>query len=354
MLIRLRDRRQLTAVPAFFHDRTAMFPTHRPRRLRQNPVFRDMIRETRLSVDSLIYPMFVVPGRGVKTEVSAMPGVHLRSVDQLVEECRRVADLGIRSVMLFGQPESKDEQGSGAWIEHGIIQRATAALKQALPRLQVVPDLCLCEYTSHGHCGVLVCDEQGGVRVENDPTLELLARTAVSQARAGADMISPSDMMDGRVGAIRHALDGAGFQHLPIMAYSAKYAGGFYGPFREAADSAPQSGDRSGYQMDIANAREAMMEMKLDFEEGADILMVKPAMPCLDILHEARTHFDVPLAAYQVSGEYSMIMAAAERGWVDRDRIMMDSLLSIRRAGADIILTYFAPAAARLLQRTVG
>ena len=328
-----------------------MFPTHRPRRLRQNPVFRQMIRETRLPVESLIYPMFVVPGSGVRTEISSMPENFLWSVDQLVEEGRRVADLGIRAVMLFGQPEGKDEQGSGAWIDDGIIQRATRALKQAVPQLQVVPDLCLCEYTSHGHCGVLVHPAGGGVRVENDPTLELLARTAVSQARAGADMISPSDMMDGRVGAIRQALDAAGFSHLPIMAYSAKYAGAFYGPFREAADSAPQTGDRSGYQMDIANAREAMLEMELDFEEGADILMVKPALPCLDILQAARQRFDVPLAAYQVSGEYSMIMAAAARGWLDRDRIVMDTLLSIRRAGADLILTYFAPLAARLLQR---
>ncbi|HUX67186.1 MAG TPA: porphobilinogen synthase [Terriglobales bacterium] len=322
-----------------------MFPTHRPRRLRQNPVLRAMVREHRLSRAALIQPLFVVPGSGVRQEIASLPEQFHLSVDKLVEEARAIADLGIPAVLLFGIPESKDEVGSGAWAADGIVQRAARALKRALPELQVVADLCLCEYTSHGHCGVV--ETRGGqVEVVNDATLELLARAAVAQAESGADVIAPSDMMDGRVAAIRRGLDEAGFTGLPILSYAAKFASAYYGPFREAAGSAPQFGDRGGYQMDPANGREALREMELDFEEGADMLMVKPALPYLDILRQARDRFPVPLAAYQVSGEYAQIVAAARAGWLEQERTMLETLTSIRRAGADLIITYFARAAA--------
>ncbi len=307
-----------------------------------------MVRETRLDRSMLVAPLFVVPGAKVKREIGSLAGQFHLSVDQLIEHARGLADLGIPAVLLFGLPESKDEQGSGAWDPRGIVQQATRALKAALPRLQVIADLCLCEYTSHGHCG-LVEETAAGMQVANDTTLDLLARTAMAQAEAGADVIAPSDMMDGRVAAIRRGLDQSGFTHLPILSYAAKYASAFYGPFREAAGSAPQFGDRSGYQMDPANAREALREMELDFEEGADMLMVKPALPYLDVLRQARDRFDVPLAAYQVSGEYAQIIAAARAGWLDQDRAMMETLTAIRRAGADLIITYFAAAAARAL-----
>lgn len=322
-----------------------MFPTHRPRRLRQNPALRAMVREHRLSRAALIQPLFVVPGSGVRQEIASLPEQFHLSVDKLVEEARAIADLGIPAVLLFGIPESKDERGSGAWAPDGIVQRATRALKRALPELQVVADLCLCEYTSHGHCGVV---ETRGAQVEvvNDATLELLAKAAVAQAESGADVIAPSDMMDGRVAAIRRGLDEAGFAGLPILSYAAKFASAFYGPFREAAGSTPQFGDRGGYQMDPANGREALREMELDFEEGADLLMVKPALPYLDILRQARDRFPVPLAAYQVSGEYAQIVAAARAGWLEQERTMLETLTSIRRAGADLIITYFARAAA--------
>jgi len=308
-----------------------------------------MVRETALNAHSLVYPLFVCPGAGVKEEIRSMPGNYRWSVDLLVEECKSAFDLGIPAVILFGIPETKDEVGSGAYDAGGIVQRAVRAVKNALPALIVICDVCLDEYTSHGHCGLI---KQG--EIDNDSTLELLARTAVTQAEAGADMVAPSDMMDGRVGRIRRELDAHGFTPIPILAYSAKYASAFYGPFREAADSAPKFGDRKSYQMDPANRLEAMREITLDIEEGADIIMVKPAMPYLDVLALAREKFDVPLAAYQVSGEFSLIAAAAERGWIDRDRIIMESMLSIRRAGADIILTYFAKDVARQLERCSG
>jgi porphobilinogen synthase len=320
------------------------FPTHRPRRLRRSEAIRTLIRETRLTASSLIYPLFVCPGSKVKDEIKSMPGNYRWSVDLLVDECRAAYDLGIPAVILFGIPETKDEVGSGAYNPEGIVQRAVRALKQAVPGLLVICDLCLCEYTSHGHCGAVKNGE-----IDNDSTLDLLARTALAQARAGADMVAPSDMMDGRVGRIRAALDGQSFTQIPIMAYSAKYASGFYGPFREAADSTPQFGDRRSHQMDPANQREALREIALDIEEGADIIMVKPALPYLDIIALARRRFEVPIAAYQVSGEFSLIEAAARMGWIDRERIILESLTSIRRAGADIILTYFAKDAARLL-----
>jgi len=321
------------------------FPVQRPRRLRRTPVLRKMVRETDLSPSDFIYPLFVCPGRGVRTEIQAMPGCYRLSVDETVAEGQECLTLGVPAVILFGLPPSKDAEGSGAWAEDGIVQQAVRALKKSVPDLFVITDLCLCEYTDHGHCGRV-----DGGEVLNDPTLELLARTAVAQARAGADLIAPSDMMDGRVAAIRKALDGGGFSHLPILSYAAKYASAFYGPFREAADSAPQFGDRRAYQMDPANAREAMREVALDIEEGADIVMVKPAMPCLDIVRRVRDAFDVPLAAYQVSGEYSMIVAAARNGWVNRNLVIMESLTAIRRAGADLVLTYFAKEASRLLK----
>ncbi len=318
---------------------------HRPRRLRRTPELRRLVRETQLSVDDLIYPLFVCPGEGVRREVASMPGVYTLSIDQLVEEAQEVKRLGIPAVILFGIPERKDEVGSEAYAEDGIIQRAIRALKREVPGLLVIADTCLCEYTSHGHCG-LVRDGE----VLNDPTLELLARTAVSQARAGADIIAPSNMMDGFVAAIRGALDEAGFAHIPIMSYAVKYASAFYGPFREAAQSAPQFGDRRGYQMDPPNAREALREVELDIEQGADILMVKPALPYLDIIRLVREHFPVPVAAYQVSGEYAMIKAAARLGWIEEERVVMETLIGIKRAGADMILTYFAKDVARRLQ----
>jgi len=303
-----------------------------------------MVSETRLAVQSLVYPLFVCPGSSVSDEIGSMPGNYRWSVDLLVEECRRACDLGIPAVILFGIPESKDEVGSGAYASDGIVQRAVRAIKKALPDLVVICDVCLDEYTSHGHCGLI---KQG--EVDNDSTLELLARTALTQVEAGADVVAPSDMMDGRVGRIRRELDAHGFSETPIHAYSAKYASAFYGPFREAADSAPKFGDRKSYQMDPANQREALREIALDIEEGADIIMVKPALPYLDIIALARRQFDVPIAAYQVSGEFSLIEAAAKMGWVDRERMIMESLTSIRRAGADIILTYFAKEVAKSL-----
>jgi porphobilinogen synthase len=303
-----------------------------------------MITETHLSAGSLVYPLFVCPGSKVKDEILSMPGNCRWSVDLLVEEGQRARDAGISAVILFGIPESKDDVGSGAYSRDGIVQRAVRALKNAVPDLVVICDVCLDEYTSHGHCGLIKDGE-----VDNDATLELLAKTALTQAEAGADIVAPSDMMDGRVGRIRRELDEKGFAHTPILAYSAKYASAFYGPFREAADSAPKFGDRKSYQMDPANQREALREIALDIEEGADIIMVKPALPYLDIIALARGKFDVPIAAYQVSGEFSLIEAAARMGWVDRNRIMMESLTAIRRAGADIILTYFAKEVAALL-----
>ncbi len=320
------------------------FPVTRPRRLRRTDLLRRMVRETRLSPDDFLYPLFVCPGEGVKREIGAMPGNYQMSVDRIVEECREVASLGIPAVILFGLPESKDPEGSGAWADDGVVQRAARAIKQEVKNLVVVCDLCLCEYTSHGHCGRIA-----GGDVDNDSTLELLARTAVSQARAGADIVAPSDMMDGRVGAIRRALDQNGFAATPILAYAAKYASVFYGPFREAAESAPQFGDRRGYQMDPANQREAMREIALDVQEGADIIMVKPALPYLDVIYRAKREFRLPVAAYQVSGEYSMIVAAARNGWLDQERAMWETLTAIKRAGADLILTYFAKEAARKL-----
>ncbi len=320
------------------------FPVHRLRRLRRNDALRGLVRETTLTTQSLIYPLFVCPGSGVKSEIQSMPGNYRWSVDLLAGECKAVLDAGIPGVILFGIPERKDAEGSGAYDPEGIVQRAVRAVKKAAPGLLVICDACLDEYTDHGHCGLLKNGE-----VDNDSTLELLARTAVTQAEAGADVIAPSDMMDGRVGRIRAALDERGFEQVPILVYSAKYASAFYGPFRDAADSAPKFGDRKSYQMDPANQREALREIALDLEEGADIIMVKPAMPYLDVLALARREFNVPLAAYQVSGEFSLIAAAARNGWVDGERIMMESLTSIKRAGADLILTYFAKDAARLL-----
>ncbi len=320
------------------------FPTTRLRRTRRTEALRRFVRETRLHVDSLVYPLFVVPGEGVRQEVGSMPGVFNLSVDELVKECREVAALKIPAVILFGIPESKDELARGAYDESGIIQRAVRALKETLPELLVITDVCLCEYTSHGHCGKV----EGG-EIVNDPTLELLAKTALSHARAGADIVAPSDMMDGRVAAIRQALDAHGFTNTPILSYAAKYASAFYGPFREAAQSAPQFGDRRSHQMDPANVREALREVALDVEEGADIVMVKPALPYLDVLRAVREEFNLPLGAYQVSGEYACLQAAARLGWIDLERTMMETLTAIKRAGADIILTYFAKAAARKL-----
>jgi porphobilinogen synthase len=373
------------------------FPTDRPRRLRRTEAMRSFVRETRLSPEGFVYPLFVCPGEGVRKEVRSMPGVFNLSVDEAVKECAEVKSLGIPSVILFGLPESKDEVATDAWSDSGIVQKAARAIKREVPGLLLMGDVCLCEYMSHGHCGIVAgqdvdaskevadfisqLEAQGkkpivirspksdsgtaatalaadlavatvapqDYEILNDPTLELLARTAVAQARAGMDIIAPSDMMDGRVDAIRTALDAAGYQNIPILSYAAKFASGFYGPFREAADSAPHFGDRRSYQMDPANLREAMREIELDLEEGADMIMVKPAMPYLDVLHEARLRFDVPLAAYQVSGEYAMIKAAALNGWIDYERVMMESLTCIERAGASIVLTYFAKEAARLL-----
>jgi porphobilinogen synthase len=322
------------------------FPAYRPRRLRKNENLRRLIRETKLSVDDLVYPLFAVEGKGVKKPINSMPGNFQMSVDHLLKEVKAAKDLGIPAVLLFGIPDEKDENATGAFRKDGIIQRATREIKDKVPDILVITDLCFCEYTSHGHCG---CLKEGDV--DNDATLEMLAETAVSQAKAGADIVAPSAMMDGQIEAIRDGLDEAGFENTPIMAYSAKYASCFYGPFREAAESAPQFGDRKGYQMDPANSDEAVREIGLDIEEGADIIMVKPALPYLDIIRRAREEFDHPIAAYNVSGEFAMIKGAAEMGWLVGERALMESLTAIKRAGADIILTYFAPEAARLLQK---
>jgi len=322
-----------------------MFPIQRPRRLRRTETLREMVRETTLAASDFIYPLFVAPGKGIKREIGAMPGNFHWSVDTVVDEVGSAWEEGVRSVILFGIPARKDATGSEAWDDGAAVQQSVRALKKAFPGLVVVTDVCLCEYTDHGHCGVI---HEGAVL--NDPTLELLAKSAVSHARAGADVVAPSDMMDGRVGAIRRGLDGAGFLDVPILSYAAKYASAFYGPFREAAGSTPQFGDRRGYQMDPGNSDEALLEVKLDLEEGADIVMVKPALAYLDVIRRVKDTFHVPVAAYNVSGEYSMLMAAAERGWIDRPRIILEVLTSMKRAGADIILTYHAREAARLLR----
>jgi len=362
------------------------FPIDRPRRLRRNEAMRSFVRETRLSPEGFVYPLFVCPGEGVRKAIGSMPGVFNFSIDEAVKECAEVKALGIPSVILFGLPESKDEIATGAWADDGIVQQAARAIKREVPGLLLMGDVCLCEYMSHGHCGIVETDKvrqevsatlrdlesQGKKAVAvkvgeppaaaavaptsaedyeilNDASLELLTKTAVSQAKAGIDIIAPSDMMDGRVDAIRTGLDAAGYENIPILSYAAKFASGFYGPFREAADSAPHFGDRRSYQMDPANLREAMREIGQDLVEGADMIMVKPAMPYLDVIREARERFDVPLAAYQVSGEYAMIKAAAINGWIDYERVMLESLTCIQRAGASIVLTYFAKDAARLL-----
>ena len=320
------------------------FPQYRPRRLRAGETIRRMVRETTLAPDNFIYPLFVTHGKGVKKEIGSMPGNFQQSIDNVVKDCEETWKLGVPAVILFGIPEMKDETGSEACSEHGVVQHAIRAIKDKLPDLLVITDVCLCEYTSHGHCGVI----RNG-QVQNDETLELLAREAVSHAKAGADMVAPSDMMDGRVGAIREALDDTGYQQVPIMSYAAKYASGFYGPFREAAESTPQFGDRRSYQMDPPNSREALREVALDIEEGADIVMVKPALSYLDIIFQVKQQFNLPVAAYNVSGEFSMIKAGAKLGWIDGDRVMLEVLTSIKRAGADMILTYHAKEAAKLL-----
>jgi porphobilinogen synthase len=354
------------------------FPANRLRRLRRTETLRALVRETRLAPESLVYPLFICPGTGIRKEVRSMPGVFNLSVDEAVKEVRETRALGVLSIILFGLPEKKDEVATGAWAEDGIVQRAARAIKSEVRDVVLMGDVCLCEYMSHGHCGIVRVQEKVKEKVKervkekagpqslgaaaaaappataeyeivNDATLELLARTSVSLARSGVDIIAPSDMMDGRVAAIRGALDQAGFENTPILSYAAKFSSGFYGPFREAADSAPQFGDRRSYQMDPANVREAMREIELDIEEGADMIMVKPAMPYLDVIAAARDRFDLPLAAYQVSGEYAMIEAAARNQWIDRERVMMESLLCIRRAGASMIVTYYAREAARLL-----
>ena len=337
------------------------FPITRLRRLRRTAELRNMVAETRLTPDAFVYPMFVCPGEGVRKEVRSMPGVFNLSVDEAVKEAQSVHGLGVPSIILFGLPDKKDEVATGAWAESGIVQQATRAIKREVPGLVLMGDVCLCEYMSHGHCGIVKAAPQSlgaavaeppvttEYEIVNDASLELLAKTSVSLAKAGIDIIAPSDMMDGRVAAIRKALDHAGRTNTPILSYAAKFASGFYGPFREAADSAPQFGDRRSYQMDGANRREAMREIEADVEEGVDMIMVKPAMPYLDVIAAARDRFDLPLAAYQVSGEYAMIEAAARNGWIERDRVMMESLLSIRRAGASMILTYYAKDAAKLL-----
>jgi porphobilinogen synthase len=321
------------------------FPEYRPRRLRRTAALRRLVRETIVAPSQFILPLFVRSGSGVRSPISSMPGVSQTSIDEMLVDAREAAALGIGGVLLFGIPDHKDEEGSGAWDEKGPVQEAVRALKRELPQLVVITDVCMCEYTSHGHCGVLRNGE-----VDNDASLELLVKEALSHARAGADIVAPSDMMDGRVGAIRRALDENGFEQVAILSYAAKYASGAYGPFREAAESTPQSGDRRGYQMDVGNADEALRETWLDIEEGADMVMVKPAGPFLDIISRVKTETGYPLAAYQVSGEYAMIHAAAERGWIELERAMMESLISIRRAGADIIITYFARQAAQLLR----
>jgi len=322
------------------------YPLYRPRRLRESPLVRKMVRETALKTDDLVYPLFTLHGRGVREPIASMPGQFRLSIDELLKECKDAASMGIPAVLLFGIPQEKDARGSEAYAEDGIIQQAVRAVKETIPDLLVITDVCLCEYTSHGHCGVV---EDG--RVRNDPTLELISRTALSHVEAGADMVAPSDMMDGRVAAIREALDESGYQEAPIMAYSAKYASAFYGPFRDAAGSAPQFGDRRAYQMDPANAVEAMREVALDVDEGADIVMVKPALAYLDIISRVKTEFGLPVAAYSVSGEYAMIRAAGQLGWIDEERVMVEALTGIRRAGADIIITYFAKDLARLIEQ---
>jgi porphobilinogen synthase len=326
------------------------FPQTRLRRLRRTESLRALVRETSIAPGDLIYPLFLCPGEGVRRPVGAMPGVFNLSIDEAVREAEEAARLGLGGLLLFGLPAAKDEQGSGAYDDGGIVQQGLRALKAspASKKLVIIADVCLCEYTSHGHCGMIV-EARDGFDVDNDATLALLARTAVSQARAGADIVAPSDMMDGRVGAIRSALDNEGFEQTPILSYASKFASAFYGPFREAAGSAPQFGDRKSYQMDGANLREAMREIALDIDEGADMILMKPAMPYLDVIRSAREQFGVPIGAYQVSGEYSMLQAAFERGWLDRDRATLESLISIRRAGAGFIVTYFAKEAARLL-----
>ncbi|HYA86758.1 MAG TPA: porphobilinogen synthase [Nitrospirota bacterium] len=319
-------------------------PLYRPRRLRANENLRRMVRETKLSPDDFIYPLFVTHGKGIKKEISSMPGNYQQSIDNLLKDCEEIKKLGIPAVILFGIPEHKDEVGSEAYSDDGIVQNAIKAIKNKIPELIVITDVCLCEYTSHGHCGII----KNGV-VQNDATLELLAKEALSHAKAGADLVAPSDMMDGRVGAIRHVLDNEGYHDTPIMAYAAKYASSFYGPFREAAESTPLFGDRRSYQMDSPNSREALREVALDVEEGADIIMVKPALAYLDIIYQVKQNFNLPVAAYNVSGEFSMVKAAAKLGWIDGDRVMMESLIAMKRAGADIILTYFAKEAAAML-----
>lgn len=323
---------------------STQLPIKRYRRLRYNPLVRDMVRETVLTKNDFIYPLFVVPGENVKNPVRSMPGVYQLSIDMLVKECAEVASLGLKAVILFGIPEHKDEVGSGAYDENGIIQRSIRAIKKEVPNLLVITDVCLCEYTSHGHCGIL-----DGEEIVNDATVSLLVKEALSHADAGADMIAPSDMMDGRIYAIRKALDYKGHTKIPIMSYAAKYASGYYGPFRDAAESTPAFGDRRSHQMDIGNSEEALREVEADIEENADIVMVKPAGPYLDIIRKVKDTFRMPTAAYQVSGEYAMIKAAGANGWIDEPRVMMESLYAIKRAGADMILTYFAKDAAKLL-----
>jgi len=322
------------------------FPRYRPRRLRRNENLRRMIRETHLSIDDLIFPLFVLPGKGIKEPISSMPGNYRFSIDELIKEVKEVYDLGIPAIILFGIPEKKDEFGSEAYAKDGIIQRAIKAIKDKVPDIIVITDVCLCEYTSHGHCGIIKNGE-----VDNDATLELLAKTAVSHAEAGADIVAPSDMMDGRVKAIREALDNTGFKNIPIMSYAVKYASAFYGPFREAAESAPKFGDRRSYQMDPPNAREAIREAELDVAEGADIIMVKPALPYLDIIYRIRQKINRPIAAYNVSGEFSMLKAAILNGWLDEKRVILEALIGIKRAGADLILTYFAKDVAKWLMK---
>jgi porphobilinogen synthase len=320
------------------------FPAYRPRRLRKSADIRELVSETRLSVKDFIYPMFVMPGKNKKVHIKSMPGIFKQSIDNIIKEMREVRKLGVKSVLLFGIPSKKDEMGTEGYDADGIIQRSLREIKKKVPDMIVVTDVCMCEYTSHGHCGIIRDGD-----VDNDETVEYLSKMALSHAEAGADIVAPSDMMDGRVGVIRDVLDEGGYENLPIMAYSAKYASSFYGPFREAAESPPKFGDRRGYQMDPPNVREALREIALDIEEGADIVMIKPALPYLDVIRAARGRFDHPIAAYNVSGEYSMVKAAGKLGWIEEERVMMESLMSIKRAGADIIITYFAKEAAKLL-----
>jgi porphobilinogen synthase len=322
------------------------YPLYRARRIRGQEVFRNMVRETSLSTHDLIYPMFSAFGTGIKKEISSMPGIYQQSIENIVEEAQEAYELGVPAVILFGIPEQKDAMGSDAYSDTGIIQETIRALKKSVPKLAVITDVCMCEYTDHGHCGVIKNGD-----VDNDETLELLAKEALSHARAGADMVAPSDMMDGRVAAIRESLDNNGYKDIPVMSYAVKYASGYYGPFREAAESTPQFGDRRSYQMDPANRLEAIREARMDVEEGADILMVKPGLPYLDIVREVRNEFNLPLAVYNVSGEYSMVKAAANMGWIDEDRVVMETMLSFKRAGADLILTYHAKEVAKLLKK---